>query len=405
MRQSLKINKYLFMLAIIIILDLDGFYLIPSTFPTDDLNLILKLIFFSYVYLHNRRKTHYTYFLVFIFALVIAFTSSIMAKVNYFQPLNMGLLPQRQWLISLLMYFPISKLIQSGKLNIRKLIKVIDHVNYILIFLAIIQFLAGNRVQLLKGAAITSRYGSARLYISTSFLLLAYFWYLGKFISGEELKWSKIFYLILIVFVQVFIVKSRMASVMLVLSTVMALFSMRFDGKKLFAILALIVALGIFLTSNIGQVMMDSVIGSTSRDAGTQIREVGRTFYLQQIFSNKLNMFFGCGYANLRWGPTLAATRYQDLIYWNDNGIIGLMFYYGFSIVAWLAYNSVITCKNAWKYGNRGLLFFMICGLMGMFSLFPFNYVTNSSFAIVLSLSDKYAKGNTNISSGISTKN
>ena len=128
---------------------------------------------------------------------------------------------------------------------------------------------------------------------------------------------------------------------------------------------------------------LDSIFGETSTDSGTLIREVGRVFYMDRVLSSPLNTLFGCGFANIDWPLTYIGIRYGEGITYNDNGIYGLIFYYGFFIVAWVVILTLRLMYDSWKNGQKIYVFMLLRSLMGLMTLFPECYTTNIGFALL----------------------
>lgn len=384
----LKINKYYIFIAFIIFFNLQGLYLLDDTvFHTSDVAVILEITFIVYVAIKGGYKGKSRYHVLMIMPIVLMFTSSYSAHVHYGQPLWYGIRAQRAWVSAMLMYFPLSGLIRNKKISINNIAKILDRMIFVYMILLIVQFFFGSSVAFLH-LPISTRFGSARLYASTYFIVLVYFIHLQRIIEQKRLRLFDILIVICTIFIHLFVVKSRMGLAALVLATAFAVFSTKFTGRKLALICVGLLSVAIFMASPYGQIIFDAMFGSSAKDAGTAIRDVGRIFYIDQTLSTKLYAIFGSGYANLDWQPTVIGTHYLEGIYYNDHGIIGLFFYYGFSMVAWSVLVHIKVMKDAWKSNTRDIFMFLLCGLIGAYTLFPYNYVTDISYTIALAITD-----------------
>lgn len=382
----MKINKYCLFLALIVFFNLQCFYLVDSSVvPTSDIAVVLEFLFFVYVYIKGGMKGISRYRYLMLFPLVLMLTSSFAAHANYGQPLLYGIRAQRAWIMAMLTYFPISGLLRNRKLRVQQLIQMLEKVICVYIVLILFQYALGNTF-LFMHVQNSIRYGSIRLYTSTYFILLLYFIHLWKILDGQTIKLVNVFVIASTLSICLFVQKSRMGIVALLLTTTFAVLVTRFSGRKLAAFTVGLAAIGVFIISPYGQILLDSIFGSSASDAGTVIRETGRAFYIEETLSSWKFALFGSGYANMDWGATVIGTRYSEGLYYNDNGIIGLFFYYGFLFIAWMAAVYFRFLSDAWKGKTVGCFLYLLCGLIGIYTLFPYCYVTNISFGLVAAL-------------------
>lgn len=383
---NLKINRYLAFITTIIFFNLQCFYLVDaSKIPTSDIAVLLEAAFMVYVYCKCKCNRKGKFSLIFTVPIILVLTSACAAYKNYGQPLYLGIRAQRHWLMAMLMYFPLNRLIISKKLQVKQLFNLLDKIVFVYSTLIIIQYLLGNSF-LFMHVKNNMRYGSIRLYVSTSFLTISYFYHLKLILDGKKIVGKDAFVILITIFIYLFVTKSRMALVVLAGTTSIAILSFKMTKRKLIYISIAIIGACTFLPTSMGQTIIDSIFGATSIDAGTVIRDVGRAFYMEKTLSTPLTALFGSGYANLDWGPTVTGIRYLEGINYNDNGIIGLFFYYGFAFVAWMLFSHIKIMKNAWKYEHKDIFFYLLCGLMGIYTLFPYCYVTDISFATVCAI-------------------
>lgn len=389
----IKINKYYTFIVLIVFFNLQGLYLLnDAAFHTSDVAVVLEIAFVAYVAIKGGYKGKSRYQVLMLLPIVLMLTSSYSAHVHYGQPIWYGIRAQRAWISAMLMYFPLSGLIRNKKISISNIVKILDRMIFTYMILLIVQFFLGSSVAFLH-LPISSRFGSARLYASTYFIVLVYFIHLQRIIEQKKLQLFDVLVVGCSIFIHLFVVKSRMGLAALILATAFAVFSAKFTGRKLALICVGLLGVAIFMISPYGQMVFDAMFGSTAQDAGTEIRDVGRVFYIEQTLSTKIYALFGSGYANLDWQPTVIATHYLEGIYYNDHGIIGLFFYYGFSMVAWTVFAHIKVMKDAWKSNTRDVFMFLLCGLIGVYTLFPYSYVTDISFAIALAITDNQSLG------------
>lgn len=385
---KIKINKYCLFIAVIIFFNLQGFYLLDANvFHTDDLSVVLELLFIFFELKGREKSTGKKYFsLLMLIPIVLVLSSSFAAYISYGQPLWYGIRAQRTWLMAMLMYFPLVNLLKSKRISSTDLTRTLNIMVWFYMILIVLQYVVGTRLMFFH-VGYNFRYNSIRLYVSTYLIVLNYFIHLKKILTAIHFRFTDTLVLIFTLYIHFFVVKSRMGLIAIIISTLFAIVSTRFSIKKLIATSIAVLSMIAFVMTSYGHVVMNSIFGEEAQDAGTQIREAGREFYIQQVTSSKLSMMIGKGYANLDWQPTLKATHYLDGIYYNDNGIIGLAYYYGLIFIVWMIFIHIKTMKLSWRYGKE-YFWFLLCGLVGSYTLFPYCYVNDISFALALAIID-----------------
>lgn len=387
---SLKLDVIKVFIYIIIILNINVFYLVDSSsIPISDICIVIELLFWVYVALKYRTKLRYGYKILIILTIVFAVVSSFAAYTNFSsQPLMLGFRPQRAWLAAMMMYFPIVRLLKVGRLTSRDLMSIISNIGLIYGLIIAAQYLVGEN-NLFLYASNNMRYGSVRLYISTSYLALLFFINLYNFVKGEKLRIRNILLIVLPMFTIFLVIKTRMRIVALVSATVLMLCSQRLTKRKLIVISSAFVLLCVFLGTDAGQDIMNIIGGNASSVEDTsEIRDIGRAFYIKSNTENVIKFLFGTGFPNAEWPAAVIGSGASQLIGANDNGIFGLFFYYGFAFIIWAV---ILSCKITYqgvKTGNIGLTFFYIYGLLGSYTLFPVFYVTDISFSILCAIID-----------------
>lgn len=385
---KIKINKYCLFIAVIIFFNLQGFYLLDANvFHTDDLSVVLELLFIFFELKGREKSTGKKYFsLLMLIPIVLVLSSSFAAYISYGQPLWYGIRAQRTWLMAMLMYFPLVNLLKSKRISSTDLTRTLNIMVWFYMILIVLQYVVGTRLMFFH-VGYNFRYNSIRLYVLTYLIVLNYFIHLKKILTATHFRFTDTLVLIFTLYIHFFVVKSRMGLIAIIISTLFAIVSTRFSIKKLIAISIAVLSMIAFVMTSYGHGVMNSIFGEEAQDAGTQIREAGREFYIQQVTSSKLSMMIGKGYANLDWQPTLKATHYLDGIYYNDNGIIGLAYYYGLIFIVWMIFIHIKTMKLSWRYGKE-YFWFLLCGLVGSYTLFPYCYVNDISFALALAIID-----------------
>ena len=389
--KEIRINKYLLLISMILLMNLNVFYLLPDLpFKQEDLTLGIELLFTFYVYYRNRRRVTYRYKWLMLFPLLFVVTSSIMAYINYNQPIFMGIRAQRHWIGALLMYFPLTKLFMLEKIHKEELFKMVDYSCIILFILCMLQSVLGFD-HLFMNVLKNVRYGGIRLYICVLFYEISYFYHLVDFLYTKKIPFYKnIFYIVITLMIFIIIYKSRMAFLVLVLGSAITVLMMQTTRKKF-----IVTALGIgiliaFLSSSMGSDIINTILNNENvlQDTST-IREAGKTFFMQGIRESLLNRVFGKGFVNIDWPQAYYNSGYASNYFIDDNGIIGLIFYYGYSFALWMFVITFIFVKDAFEHNQKLYITYFIYSILGIYSLYPTLYYDYIAYALMLAMLNK----------------
>lgn len=381
---EIRYNKHAIFLGLIIFLNLSGFYML-SDLPIDptDIAVVLEIVYIGYILVTRRGTCKYKYKWAMLMPIFFVFSSAIMANYSYNQPLWLGIRAQRTWLFACLMYFPIVKVMKRGELTVHNILAMLDVVNFVYIVLVIVQYVLGDSVRFMIVLS-NERYGSMRLYVSLSFVLISYFIHLMRLLQRKRIVFSDLFFIVATLFINFAITKGRMAIVCLLIGTVLAVLSIRFSIKKLILVSIVVVAVIAFFSTSVGRDILAMVFDPESSIGGdtSGIREEGRDFFISQTLKDWKTALFGCGYPNIEWPQTVLGTRYDEGINSNDNGIFGLFFMYGFSFVIWHLYLYIKLAISAWKT-DRALLFLLITDFIKIYTLYPMSYLQSLSLVLI----------------------
>ena len=262
----------------------------------------------------------------------------------------------------------------------------LDFMNIIYIVLVSVQYILGSRFQFMT-VMTTERYGTARLFISLSYVLVSYYIHLLRLIETKNKHGIDIFFVAGTLFLNMAVTKSRMAIVALMIASALAVLSIRFTIKKLLLILLFFAVLIAFFTSSIGQDTL-SIVFDTGEIVGgdtSEIRELGRAFYLDAVSKSWKTILFGCGFVNTDWPQSVVGSGITLQYNYNDNGMFGLLFYYGITFVVWVFAFYFRLLKDSWK-NARMIFFLLLADLLGCVSLFPSMYSTTLYFPLICAI-------------------
>ena len=375
------VSKYMLIICILLVLNSRIFYLINvDSLPIgySDIALLAILFFEGYVIIKLWRCKAYYRYQVFVLSVIpLAIISAFMASKTYGQPLTMGLFPQRGWVIWMLGYFPLIKLLKNQYITVDNILNVMYKIALVYLAVVTVQYLF-PQIPLLHVQS-NIRYGEVRLYVGDSPIILLAGYSLHLFLKKNSIQHG-IFFAWCIV-LESMIMKGRAGTVTMLLSAMICLFLEKENiNRKLFHFLLAGIAVLIFMQIDMGQQLITALLGQSDLETG-YVREVGRILYLELLSKNVLTTFFGCGYANANWNQAvyyiMGSGRYEQeglSILTADNGMYGFALYYGLMGIIWAVVMYIYCFKHAWRIykasGNFMFMFFLIWDFTGFQTLY-----------------------------------
>lgn len=333
-----KSSLYLIYIFLILTFNFHCFYLINADkVPLDDIAFILEILFFVYVFLKFKKLNTrgYAYLGLMIGSLLLGITSSIAANIEYAQPFFLGFRAQRWWIMSLNTYFPIRYLLKSKKISINDVIDTIYFFSFIYLIISTVQYILASKIIFLN-VSINNHYGSYKFYFDESILVFLFSIAFYRIISkGGK---NKILNSILCIWILIFLYQfTKYRSILLALILSLILFIMldkHISIKKIVIMIIILIGVFLFSKSDLGATILNALKGN---DNSFNMRTVGREFYFTKL---KGNYFFGNGFISILWQRAYIEGGIAQNIYYTDNGIIGVIFYYGiFGLIWWIAIN------------------------------------------------------------------
>ena len=332
--------------CIILVLNFSAFYLVNADqWHTDDLALLLEVSILVLWIMVQRDKgimlKGYGFWIIAIFPCILAITSSIAANFYYNQPFFMGFRAQRHWLFALLMYFPLRYWMSQGKITLNQIESFIYKFCIIYLIIGTIQYLLAD--ELIFVYVLNNRgYGTPKFYFDESILVLLFSIAYSRIMTKKTHKLINILICGWIIIFLLQITKYRTILLALVISMiVITTVYTHISWKKVFVLIAVVVIAVALLQTPLGQSLQNAYLGN---DGSLNMRDVGREFYLKKLQGNYL---FGCGFINTYWETAFDMGGVAQKIYYNDNGIFGILFYYGFFGVMWLIISNFLIIKYA----------------------------------------------------------
>ena len=328
--------------------------------PIIDSVLIITVIWIIAVTQHykNTNEVKYRFKWIMIFSVFLVFLSSIQSYRLYGQGIGLGIRPQRYFLVFALSYFPIRKLMGNEILAYEKIEKLIYKVGIAEIILYLGQFILRNMVTFLA-VKKNNVYSSTRYYISTILLCLLIFICLDKIFHKEKIIFNS-FVILAAMLVILAVGKMRLNFISVAAAIMIGVLLWRKGGsvKMLFVILGVVFAVMISNTEVIQSIL--PAINRTGKIDTLAIRDIGREFYLQTVYEHPI---LGAGYINTQWHPAYVAARAGEGISWVDNGVFGIVFFYGGIGFLWIIAIFGKIYKYAYKLLKNGVYLFFVMPL------------------------------------------
>lgn len=322
--------------------------------------LVITVIWIIAVTLHykNTNNVKYRFKWVMAFSIILVLLSSIQSYRLYGQEIGLGIRPQRYFLVWALSYFPIRKLMANEILSYEKVERLIYKIGITEIVLYLTQFVLKNTVTFLA-VKKNNVYSSTRYYISTVLLCLLIFICLDKIFRKEKIVFNS-FVIASAMVVILAVGKMRLNFISVAGAIIIGVVLWRKGGsvKMLFVILGVIFAAAISNTEVIQSIL--PAINRTGKIDTLAIRDIGREFYLQTVYEHPI---LGAGYINTQYHPAYVAARAGEGISWVDNGIFGIVFFYGGMGFLWIISIFGKIYKYAFKLLKKSVYLFFVMPL------------------------------------------
>lgn len=295
-----------------------------------DVWLVLYIAYVGFIFLkYGNIDTGRPSFLIEVIAIALmCFFSAWQSNRLFGQPLSMGIRPQRFFFVIILGYFGVRKIFAAGFINSESLKKVIINFALIEVILSIIQQLVYKYFVFMYCMA-NERYGSVRLYLSSSVITLAMFFALEGIINKKNFYKNSIMIFLGILYLLI-VIKGRLTTISVIAALLGGFLLMKgISLRKIiyfFAVVALIIG---FSNTQMFRELTDVIEVEDGEIKGDtlDIRIEGREHYFERM---EKNPYLGGGYPSELYMPAAKASGYYDEIMLNDNGIFGLMYIYGY---------------------------------------------------------------------------
>ena len=389
MKYKQKIKKIDLIVFLIMTSMHNFFYLVPYQFGAFSFNDVLFCLSVGlfFVYLLNDSELlkfgHFNNIILFVPVLIIL--SSVGAYYNYAQSIISGLLTQRYWLATILLYFVLGYFVKKCQLTYDSFVKILNTIVIIELILYFLQFVLADKILFLQ-ANSNQRYGSIRLYCNTNYMVLAALIALEKALKKEKLLYNTLLTIAVIAYFLI-IHKGRGAFIglMIALSIVILLSHVKLRIKILFIAIAIGVGVFVLLPSDVAQDLVN-VLFNGERDGTYEVRLNSQSFYISTWLKNPVSFIVGYGYGNSTQLNSLAATGALSGYLYADNGIYGFISCYGLIGLLW--YIAFLIKRFIIWWQNKKLFSVAVISLLVMhlvqYATNIYYFYTNFSFELVI---------------------
>lgn len=396
--KNIHVNFWCLLLFFILASTCNFFYLLPSFYSainlsSKDFSIVLILICFAFAFLYIvQTKALFTKIFLFIElgTFILAISSSYTAMIHWGQPLWYGIRAQRLNLIYPILFLTYYSLYKTKKVSFKQIVKVFYAFSFIELFLSFIQvFVTPHYIFMNIQISEGGRFGSPlRLYLEDSKYIIFFcsFYSLDKFIRNRDIVKNGLF-VVSSLLLLAFIDQSRMLIACFVFAFAMfILFSHINYKRKLLWIIVSIVLFTLFLFTSFGASII-SLLNKTNYVDTSEIRQIGRQFYLDTLRNNPL---FGGGFVNTDWEPSVIGSRMNEYIFANDNGVFGFLFYYGLTGMLYVILLYAYLIKKAYVISKKtkdiSLIIYILFSLIGIYSIYSFGMSAHIGFPLLLIL-------------------
>ncbi|WP_026882535.1 YveK family protein [Clostridium akagii] len=268
--------------------------------------------------------------LLFMLLILIA---SISTNIIYGQPIIKGVQAQK-YLFIYLLYFPLMTYLLKNNNNLVRIKKLLIYYGFIQSLLVILQYILLGKINFMV-VSVAERFGDTRLNVGGSVVLLSLFLSIDWILNSKENKKLNILIICIELFYFVFINKTRMALIGIVIAIILiALIQTKWSKFKIFYATIFLCLLTLTILSNtIDKYLQLSLkeVGSNSGNYLVRVNEV--KYFMTQYIKTPI---FGRGFYNNNFAGILNDIGTQYKYYLDDIGIYSFVFYYGIAGILWL---------------------------------------------------------------------
>ncbi|BDS89833.1 TPA: hypothetical protein V0O35_000063 [Streptococcus pneumoniae] len=382
------------LILFLIVLSKNFFNLVPNIALFSDFNLMIIIIIMTVVNIkYYNRSTKYQYRWYIIFTLIFVLYSAINEKLLYGQPFLLGLLPQRQFFLCLMTYFPLRKYFQEQNISLKKLyvgIMNLGSISSLIYILQKIVILYGGTQFVNVIYSFAGYFSGYRLYVGSSLIILATLISTAYFL--ETLKLKYLCHLILGWFTQIWITQGRIEMIVLLISTIVCIIVQgRLTRKKIIYWLLTILGLWMITLTPIFENIVGAILKVDGAGRGSDsltIRAIGRQLYWEQLNETTSKLLFGTGYPNYNYALAFQRTGFSSNIFLTDNGFMTYIYIFGIVGSSIMGLLFLKYLKNSIKYARQSAdmipLMYIISLLIVAYNIILWYWNADGTFILVI---------------------
>ena len=409
-----KKDIYYYIVILLCILDLNCFYLLDNSnkllgIPYADFVFFLEILFTVVVVIKFKafKKGIFNDFFskTLLFSIPLCFLSAYAATRTYNQPFILGISSQHLWMGPIFLYFALKTLFKVNIITIDRFFKSLKKIVFIYSLVCILQYFLKDIVTFTY-VITDERYNWSRYFFSITYLVFYAGVELDKYFKYKNISSNitSLIYIGGVLFISGVVTKGRMGTTTFIVTLVVCILLRRkFNYKKLILIVIGIMAIGMFLSTSIGEDILNIIKGNESvADTGT-VRTLGKSYYLNLLLKDTFTFLIGCGSPNVNWNLAqqivnpLAGLGGTARLYLSDVGILSPFVMYGFIGILWWITIIIVCIKRSWKifkeYNETVYLQFAILEIIKCTTLVPELFNSQILFIFYLALlENKYIK-------------
>lgn len=362
---SLKIKTIELQLFIILAMGMSYLYLIDDSISIagisfEDIALILSFIWGIWwlFKLRFKPKSHYTYRLWVIGLFVLIVLSSIQSMRLNGQSVALGLRPQRRLMFWGFLYFPLTRVVECGKLGKEGIISIVKGLGLLSLVLFIGQYFLYGRIDFLHVNNVVQLTRGLRYYFMPTLLDLLFMIELDEFVKQKGSRKIPPAVIIGMILFEVAVVqKFRMTSLGLLICLAVFIFIEKSNSRnKIPYIFIGLIAIVFLINTDFFQNILNAVF--SGNDATLSTRERGRLLYFSVLQQHPI---LGGGYPHGSNMNAVSMAGSNVGIYLVDNGLVGFLYIYGLVGAVWFVSLWIKLLKDGWRALNarQGAMHFL----------------------------------------------
>lgn len=326
-------------LSLVIVAMENFFYLLPgdsyifSGIKYSDIGLMMAWIWIIYTLIRFKFQFSKSESVIPALFIVVILLSGIAGDYLLGQSLLLTIRQNRYILTCMVLYYFILNTMYFGSLEGKDLLAIFQCIAIIELVLFSFQYLLGSSVKLLQ-ITVDTRYGTPRLRVNYLFPLIFSYFCLNRVLNGKNVLLNTLG-IVSGMFIMMEVAKNRMPVLIMLFTLLIAylLWKKKMSTKLIVGLLLIIATILLYNTTIIQDSINTILYGDKLGTQNTEIREIGRQYYLQEI---QRSIWLGFGEPNQNYSQAMVASGAGMNIFLADNGVFGFLYCHGILGIIWL---------------------------------------------------------------------